>query len=742
MRINIIKPNPFLIALLLGLTALTLASAPQAQVKKEKGHKGHFCKANEKESNCIKRLRSEFEKDKSVEGYIIKGSAIIKIIETTDLDIKIKNSIIEGELDFTKLPSYTIAELKGKKKWPQNWSKLESRNFQADLPSNKVEFHLVDNEVKIIASEMKSDSEYSIRTEFTMFLKNQDYSDTSFNGWASFNFATFSRNANFSTATFNRAGFGGATFSRKAEFFNTTFRELATFGGTNFTRGASHATFAWAIFHGKAFFKGTIFNRSADFGNALFDGGAEFSGATFNGDASFPSAVFNKHAAFKNTHFLSGLSLRSTVFTQYLDMRSTKVRRLDYDSAYSPTIVSGRIDFRNAVITEAHFQDIIFESDVDFSDTKIGLPLTTVNVGKLPGDLKLLEFHSDKIQYNDEAHVLTFTGVMTLLEKDELLKLSVDPNYHDAVEQLFSGSTSMHSPATVFRYVIFESDTNFLRTQFFGDTSLERITFKGEANFTDADFSEKDDNDSQRFSLSYLNFKTLRLGFDQLPEPESWVNEPEERLKGFTGKDSTEHLEPLSQVFRGLESNFRALGQLSDANQAYYYMKVAELRETKNGDNGSQKVWKKAEWFFWGVPSGYGTKIWWIIGWSIFFNLLFAIIYCLKGEINRQSHPDTKMEFTFKQRLFDLPKQYLTRSGPLDVRNESLRKFIDALRFSTVVLLKVGYRDTTVSGKISGIDFKYIVWIEWALGFYLLAALAVTLSNTVPVINGLITGVF
>ncbi len=65
-----------------------------------------------------------------------------------------------------------------------------------------------------------------------------------------------------------------------------------------------------------------------------------------------------------------------------------------------------------------------------------------------------------------------------------------------------------------------------------------------------------------------------------------------------------------------------------------------------------------------------------------------------------------------------------------------------ALRFSSVVLLKVGYRDTTVSGTIWGIDYKYIVWIEWLLGFYLLAALAVTLSNTVPVVNRLITGVF
>lgn len=42
------------------------------------------------------------KKFKYVEGYVIEGKDIISIIEETD--IKIKNSIIKGGLDFTKLP--------------------------------------------------------------------------------------------------------------------------------------------------------------------------------------------------------------------------------------------------------------------------------------------------------------------------------------------------------------------------------------------------------------------------------------------------------------------------------------------------------------------------------------------------------------------------------------------------------------------------------------------------------------
>ena len=73
---------------------------------------------------------------------------------------------------------------------------------------------------------------------------------------------------------------------------------------------------------------------------------------------------------------------------------------------------------------------------------------------------------------------------------------------------------------------------------------------------------------------------------------------------------------------------------------------------------------------------------------------------------------------------------------------QSVRRFIDALRFSSVVLFKIGYRDTTVSGKIIGIDYKYIVWIEWTLGFYLAVCIVVTFSHTLPIVNRLITGLF
>jgi hypothetical protein len=458
---------------------------------------------------------------------------------------------------------------------------------------------------------------------------------------------------------------------------------------------------------------------------------------------------------------MNELYIYNSVFQEYADFRDTMILKLNYNSSVSPTIVNGRIDFRKATISEAHFQDVIFENDVDFSDAVFGIPLTMAMLDVLPKNIKFPESLKDRIKYNDRANYLVFIGVMSESDRDDLLNLSENVNYQKAVKKLFDQSYS--GPlATVFRYVTFESDAYFLRTGFDGKTAFERVNFIRGANLTDAVFMERNETDEKTFSLSYLNFNNLLIKWDQFPKTKYWVRTTDERLKSSieiekeneqkdnkkAEPETSERLQPLSQVFTGLEANFRRNNQLSDANQAYYHIKRAELWESNNDDTFLSKFLKNSEWIFWGIPCGYGTKIWWILGWSAFFVFFFTIIYVTKGVITREYPPKAKREFIFKQRLFDLPKLYYARSeetsldGVKSYDKFSWRKFICALRFSSVVLLKVGYRDTTIAGNIWGINSKYLVWTEWALGYYILAALAVTLSNTLPLVNRLITGVF
>jgi hypothetical protein len=86
-------------------------------------------------------------------------------------------------------------------------------------------------------------------------------------------------------------------------------------------------------------------------------------------------------------------------------------------------------------------------------------------------------------------------------------------------------------------------------------------------------------------------------------------------------------------------------------------------------------------------------------------------------------------------RLITFP-WYFTRSE--GIKNKELIDFATALKLSKVLLFKVGRKNIIVSSKI----MERAVWIEWALGYYLLALFAITLANTSPIINRLVGAVF
>ena len=512
-----------------------------------------------------------------------------------------------------------------------------------------------------------------------------------------------SQNEGFSvnaTRTFfsRYASFASATFSGDARFY------FATFSGD--------ASFNSATFSGYAMFDSATFGGDASFYFATFSEHAIFRSATFRGYAKFSGASFIKLAYFMRSEFFSTLLFRRVDFREYADLRNTLIKTLDCNSVASPTVIKSRIDFRNSIILEAHIQDVIFEKYVYFSDSKFGV-------------------------FVEEE------------KKESVSNTDKKPNKRNTKVE--------SSVATVFRFVTFESYADFKRTAFWGNTAFENVIFIQDANFTDAEFkARKKDGSKQKFSLSYLNFNNLFIKWDQLPSIRCWVTDSSDRIKSLveikeeeekkaeSGQQTRDEkkLEPLSHVFKSLEANFRTINQLSDANEAYYHRKKAELKETKNRDDSWLTTQREAEWIFWGIPCGYGTKIYWIIGWSVLITLLFAVIYSIKGELDRQPYPEAKQDFNFKQRLFDFPKEYCSKNSMVEVKNHSARKFINALRFSAVILFKVGYRDTTISGKILGIDYKYILWLEWVLGYYILGALVVTLSNTLPIVNRLISGVF
>jgi len=705
-----------------------------------------------------------------VEGYTINGNDIIDIIRDTKLAIKISNAVIENGLNFHRLKSTDIDKEVADEKDP------ELKNcFKEMKVEGLTEIFFVHSVIRIKFSyiqsfKLKNGRKSSIQATKTVFTKagdfrdttfkgNADFSSATFKGWAGFRRATFKGNADFSSATFKGwAGFRRATFKGNADFSSATFKERAVFSSATFKERVvfSSATFNEAGFSSATFneagFSGVTFKGSADFSSAMFkvwvyfsnstfkeragfhsatfneasfdsvtfSGKADFRSASFKEGADFRIATFNRLAFFKEASFAK-LALYHAQFSSYADFRYASIGQLDFNSSRSPSVVHGRVDFRSSSIVSAHIQDVVFENDVDFSDAHFG---------------DLMAAEGDKNLHNKQDA--------------------------DAI------NTTTANRSTVFRFVTFEKEARFNRAIFKGNVALENVIFKREASFTDAKFRPASDGE---FSLSYLAFSGMDLDWDALPPPDPgsfkpWVRSQSERVLSFVDTETAEKeakeeaerkkkglpsmktkpeqkLEPLSKVFGQLEAAFRVQKKLDDANQAYYFKKLAERHEIyQKNEGGWPWLQAKAAWCFWGLPTGYGTKLWNLIVSVFLLNLLFVLLYYAKAKLERETHPKTGHEFNFRLRVLDFPKQFYAPNGAANERNEKMAQFINALRFSSVVLLKIGYRDTTASGTVMGRDLKYVVWIEWLLGYFVLAAIAVTMSNTVPLINSLITGLF
>lgn len=310
-----------------------------------------------------KDLFLKFKKGETLRGVVIQGPDLIEIMKMTDNDIRIEGATIEGGLDFSSLPT-------------------------------------VKNQIEIIDSEIRTNPDsFSVKAESTHFSKAISFSRTVFRGTASFSSAIFNKEAAFNQAVFNgKVVFNQAVFKEKPVFTAITFHGLADFSWVVFDEEAvfdlasfeDRTNFEAAAFHEKVSFRLVSFKGRTNFGAAIFKKEVSFISASFELEAFFQRAVFNEtavfvfttfggHADFTRTTFHKLTSFLRAVFKnrlilgmvdirQYADFRDTVIGELDFNSAKSPAVVAGRIDFRRAIISDAHFQDIIFEKDVDFSD--------------------------------------------------------------------------------------------------------------------------------------------------------------------------------------------------------------------------------------------------------------------------------------------------------------------------------------------------------------------------------------
>jgi len=613
------------------------------------------------------------------------------------VDSEFTGTVFFNNARFSKLANFSNTEFKSSS------SQFKNVQFAGSTLFSKARFHgsaifsksMFTGDQLVFQESVFLDSIYFVNAS----IQSQEinFHEIVVHGTSNFQGVQFQGDIIFSETRFlQKADFSSAKFYFDADLFNVSYQDHAIFSETCFMK---EAEFSKNIFNANADFSGIRFQQLVDFSGSSFRGNADFSKSIFQSESLIKNVIFHKEsnffeavfhdkidffestfmhlAYFKSSQFYNTLKIKNVRFNGYVDFRNCLVNQLDMYSQKSPTIIKDRVDFRNAWIGSAHFQDVVFENDVDFS------------------------------------------GV------------------------IFGDKDSHEKSAVIFRFVTIKSDMNFIRAVFSCCLSMEMITAKGFINFRDVDFNRTD-----RIMLSYLNISQIYIEWNQIPGIEKWVCEQKDRIFSFADKQFfNQHrivdlsIEPISEVLQMFENIFQ--NRLADKNDVIYLKKCIELNEVRqSGIMAFKRLQLELEWFFWGMFTGYGTQIWWISGWCIFFHVFFTFIYWWKGTLSRTNVPnDGIYDHTFKQRLFDLPQLFLTDKKPVQMKRVHLDRLINAGRFSYVILFKIGYRDTTISGKFFGVDYAVIVWIEWLLGFFLLSCLAVTLSNTMPLVNRLISGV-
>ena len=159
--------------------------------------------------------------------------------------------------------------------------------------------------------------------------------------------------------------------------------------------------------------------------------------------------------------------------------------------------------------------------------------------------------------------------------------------------------------STVFRDVTFEADAHFVRSEFRGETIFDNVIFEQEANFSGANFEKPNEKGKLNLFLSHVKFANMRIKWDQLSQPMSWVREGKN-----IPEESVPKPEQLSEVFKNLENYFRGRHQLADANEAHYHRKIVELAEARKTQEWHQRLPIEAEWYSWGWFFSYGTNLW------------------------------------------------------------------------------------------------------------------------------------
>ncbi len=381
------------------------------------------------------------------------------------------------------------------------------------------------------------------------------------------------------------------------DFIGFVFPGDISFDGKEFKKDVS---FWIAEFSGKADFKAARFSGRADFSIVKFSGeavfrGAEFSGYTFfsgtrfNGDTHFHSAQFPGKAIFESARFLG---------------------ETDFNNARFP----GGVDFSEAGFSgEAVFRKALFPGEAVFSSARFS-GKTFFNSARFTGKADFLEaqFSGDAsfrdVQFTGEAgfDYARFTGDAVF----NSARFSGDAGFINA---LFSGQA-------YFLDAQFTGEAYFNSAQFFRGANFENVTFYKRAVFDKARFKEIGGLDMS---------ETFFYDVSGLLE----ILEKDKEKRGVPGDEKTEFLSDNIRIILGEKSTARYPIISRQIQDDRYLLRFREKHPKLH--------------FLWWLLADCGRSFARWALWSIFFAVLFALVFQAAGSEAFKPKPEGYTWFSF-----------------------------------------------------------------------------------------------
>jgi len=297
---------------------------------------------------------------------ILNGVAVLGDLELNQSQyypIKITNSLFNGNVSCGGIAFYEIVDF-------GNTTFLRDAVFNGTKFTREANF----NNSRFLGSVSFNMSRFPEggTFDYAYFREDADFANIWFDKFATFYNATFSQDAPFYLSQFNGAyanfeftkflkdvDFSGSSFNTYSSFEGAEVRGYADFHAMQFNNGAN---FYNSSFMGPANFGRAHFTMDSIFSNAYFNPDAIFLNAKFDGPTFFDNSHFSGDAVFDNAQFLAPAELSGARFERDLGMNSTKITKMVLDGAVfseGSRLFLAKADINRLMVEWSAIEDIL-----------------------------------------------------------------------------------------------------------------------------------------------------------------------------------------------------------------------------------------------------------------------------------------------------------------------------------------------------------------------------------------------